>query len=59
MKAMLSKINANEANDVHDSGLQEESSLSLPLAGIGLTISSKSARFTPRVAANWVQLVHA
>ena len=40
MKAMLAKVNANQGNAVHDDGPQKEKSpLSLPLAGIGLTIS--------------------
>jgi len=40
MKAMLSKINTNESNRIHDDGLQKEKSpLSLPLVGIGLAIS--------------------
>jgi hypothetical protein len=45
MEAMLSKINANEGYRVHDDGLQKEKSpLSLPLVGIGLTISLRPLR---------------
>src|SRR5574343_798818 len=40
MEAMLAKVNAYQGNAVHGDGLQKEKSpLSLPLAGIGLTIS--------------------
>ena len=47
---MLSKINTNEGKRIHDDGLQKEKSpLSLPLAGIGLTISLKLGRKPLRV----------
>jgi hypothetical protein len=39
VEAVFAQINSNESDSVHDDGLQKKSPLSLPLAGIGLTIS--------------------
>ena len=41
MEAMLPKINPNQRHSVHDGLQKEKSPLSLPLRGIGLTISLK------------------